>query len=110
MNDIVHLAKLANLKLTGREVKKFSTQLSSIISYFEELKKLRIDEIELTSLPANRYRSRRLQAGQTTALKNVFRPDKVEEDNILKKEEALSGTEEVFNDMFVTEAVIEKNS
>ena len=35
--DIKHVAKLANLKLSSEEIKKYKGQLSEIVEYIDEL-------------------------------------------------------------------------
>jgi len=58
-DDVKHVAKLANLPLTDEEIKKFQEQLSSVVSYIDELQEVDTKDVEPTS--------------QTTGLENVFR-------------------------------------
>jgi len=90
----LHVAKLANLKLTDNEINKFSIQLSEVLNFIDELKKVDTKNIEPTS--------------QTTGLTNVKRKDKVDETRILTKEEALSGTDNIQNGYFVVPQIIKK--
>ena len=64
-DQVKHIAKLARLSLTEAEVEKFTTQLSKILEYVEQLEKVPTDGVEPTS--------------QVTGLVNVMRGDKVEE-------------------------------
>jgi len=47
--EVKHIAKLARLGLTGKEIKKFQKELSSILDYFEKLKEVDVSKIEPTS-------------------------------------------------------------
>lgn len=47
--EVKHIAKLARLGLTEKEVGKFQKELSSILDYIEKLKEVDISKIEPTS-------------------------------------------------------------
>ncbi len=47
--DINHLAKLANIKLTKKEVKKYSPQLKEILNYINQLEELDTSSIDATA-------------------------------------------------------------
>jgi aspartyl-tRNA(Asn)/glutamyl-tRNA(Gln) amidotransferase subunit C len=72
-----HVASLARLKLTEREVKKFLPQLKEILDVFSKLTEVDTDKIKPSFHPVE--------------LKNVMREDKAKE--CLSQEEALSLTE-----------------
>lgn len=74
--QVLHIAKLAGLQLSKKEVVKFQKQLGDILDYIDILNKLDTQGVEPTS--------------QVTGLENVFREDKVE--RCLTQKEALSGT------------------
>ncbi len=59
--DIEHVAKLARLKLTDAEKKRFSTQMGTIIKYIEKLNELDTKNVEPTA--------------HVLGLENVFRND-----------------------------------
>ena len=59
--DIEHVAKLARLKLTGAEKKRFSNQMETIIKYIEKLNELDTKNVEPTA--------------HVLGLENVFRND-----------------------------------
>ena len=61
--DIKHVAKLANLKLTESEIKKYKGQLTEIVEYIDELSEVDTKGIE--------------GAARTTTLENVFKEDVV---------------------------------
>ncbi len=44
--EVKHIAKLARLKLSDKEVKKFSEQLSSILSHADMLNEVNTDNVE----------------------------------------------------------------
>lgn len=62
-DDVRHIAKLARLKVSDAEVKKFAKELSSILQYIEMLSELDTEKVEPTA--------------QVTGLTNVFREDVV---------------------------------
>ena len=94
--DVLHVAKLASLKLKGNEVKKFKKELSEVVSFVDRLKS--VDTKGLS--PTN----------QTTGLENITRKDEVVIDDCLTKDDVLSGAKRVHNDYFVVPAVLEKES
>ncbi len=61
--DVKHVAKLARLKLSQEEIKRFSGQLSDIIKYIDQLDEVKTDGIEETS--------------QVTGLKNITQEDEI---------------------------------
>jgi len=72
--EVERLSHLARIELTKEEEKKFTKELSSILEYFEKLKELKTDEVEITS--------------SVSGLENIEREDKIvefEEKNRLLK-------------------------
>ena len=73
--EVLKLAKLARLSLTGDEVDEFARELSEILQYVEQLQ-----QVDITGLkPTN----------QVTGLTNVMREDKIRDygytpDDLLK--------------------------
>ena len=61
--DVLHVAKLAKIEITGKEVEKYAEQLSKVVDYFSKLSEVDTNNIEPTS--------------QTTGLENVTRTDLV---------------------------------
>lgn len=92
---VLHLAKLANLTLTEKEVQTLRAQLSEVLSYFDELKSIRTDSVEPTS--------------QTTGLEDVLREDEIEPTRILSDYQVLSGTKNTHKGAFVVPQVIDKD-
>ncbi len=63
-DEVRHIAKLAKIKLTDAEVKKFTGQLGNILDFFAQLQEANTENVEETS--------------QVTGLENVTRPDEIE--------------------------------
>jgi aspartyl-tRNA(Asn)/glutamyl-tRNA(Gln) amidotransferase subunit C len=63
--DVLKLAKLSRLELNDDEVKQFSDEISKILNYVEQLQKVEAKGLDPTF--------------QVTGLKNVSRPDKIED-------------------------------
>lgn len=53
--DVQHIAELARIKLTGKELKKFQKDLSSILGYFNILNKVNVSKKEPTYHTAGKY-------------------------------------------------------
>ena len=63
--NIIYLAKLARLKLTDVEKKRFSNQMGTIIKYIEKLNELDTQNVEPTA--------------HVLGLNNIFRDDRATE-------------------------------
>ncbi len=61
--DIKHIANLARLELTEKELEKYGSQLSAILGYIDQLREVDTIGVEPTA--------------QVTGLTNVFNEDKV---------------------------------
>ena len=59
--QVLHVAKLARLKLSEDEVERMASELSGILQHVERISDLDLDSVEPTS--------------HVIALENVFRPD-----------------------------------
>lgn len=88
--DVEKTAKLANLKISEEEARKFSTQLGDVISYVKQLDEVNIDDVKPT-----------FQIIDNAS--NVVREDAVEES--LTQEEALSGAKKTYQGYFLTNGV-----
>jgi aspartyl-tRNA(Asn)/glutamyl-tRNA(Gln) amidotransferase subunit C len=91
--DVQHVARLAKLNLSKVEVTKFQKQLSAVVDYINALSEVPTDNVEPTS--------------QTTGLTNVTRGDKVAPGRVLSQEEALSGSDKIYNGYFKVPYVFE---
>jgi aspartyl-tRNA(Asn)/glutamyl-tRNA(Gln) amidotransferase subunit C len=59
--QVLHVAKLARLKLSDEEIERMASELSGILEHVERIGELDLDGVEPTS--------------HVIALENVFRPD-----------------------------------
>jgi aspartyl-tRNA(Asn)/glutamyl-tRNA(Gln) amidotransferase subunit C len=59
--QVLHVAKLARLKLSDAEVERMTEELSGILSHVDQISRLDLDGVEPTS--------------HVVALENVLRPD-----------------------------------
>ena len=60
--QVLHVAKLARLRLSDEEIERMSSELSGILDHIEKIEELDLDGVEPTSHVVN--------------LENVLRPDK----------------------------------
>lgn len=90
--QVLHIAKLAGLQLSKKEVGKFQKQLGDILDYIDILNELNTQGVEPTS--------------QVTGLENVFREDKVGKS--LTQKEALSGTKSKYKGYFKIKSIFLK--
>jgi aspartyl-tRNA(Asn)/glutamyl-tRNA(Gln) amidotransferase subunit C len=88
-DQVLHIAKLANLKLSETEVKKFQKQLSDVLGYIDILNELDTSKVKPTA--------------QVTGLENVLREDKVRKS--LSQKEARSGTKNQHKDYFKIKSI-----
>ena len=93
--DVLHVANLAKLTLTPKEITKFQEQLSKIVDYISQLSEVDTLNLESTS--------------KTTGLENVFRSDEVKPESF-SQDEALAGTDKTHNGYFVVDAILDKES
>jgi aspartyl-tRNA(Asn)/glutamyl-tRNA(Gln) amidotransferase subunit C len=89
--DVLHIAKLANLPLKKEEIEKYEKQLSSILEYIENLKKVKTEGTAETS--------------QVTILENVTKDDIPMPS--LSQDEALSNTNNKQNGLFKVKAIFD---
>jgi aspartyl-tRNA(Asn)/glutamyl-tRNA(Gln) amidotransferase subunit C len=91
-DDVLHVAKLAKLKLTDGEISRFLAQLSSVVDYIGELSEVDTSSMEPTS--------------QTTGLENAFRDDEINGQSF-SQDAALSGSDKIHNGYFKVPAILE---
>ena len=92
--EVKHIAKLARLGLTEKEVEKFQAELSSILNYFEKLKKINVAGITPTSHPF--------------LVENVKRGD--EKKPKIKDEKLLESAPEIKGNYFKVKSVIKPST
>ena len=66
--EVEHIAKLARLGLSEKEIKKFRKELSSILDYVEKLKEVDLTDVEPTF--------------HALKIENILREDKIKEEDI----------------------------
>lgn len=93
LDEVKHLAKLANLKLTDKQLEELLPQFSSVLELVSKVQSLNTENVPETS--------------QVTGQENVFREDKVEITRMLSQEEALSNAKKKYNGYFEVEAIFE---
>lgn len=89
--QVIHIAKLANLSLTEEEIIKFQQQLSDILGYIDILNELDTTKVKPTL--------------QVTGLENVDREDVVKPS--LTQEESLANTKNKHKGYFKVKAIFE---
>ena len=92
--EVKHIAKLAKLDISEKEVEKFKRQLSNVINYVGELNEVDTKNTEPTS--------------QTTGLLDIKREDVIDQKDSLTVDEALSGTDKTHNGYFKVSAILEE--
>jgi len=88
--EVEKIANLARLELTEQETEQYAEQLSDVLTYFDKLKEIDTDSVEITS--------------QVTGLENVYRQDELDQcdfqadlvDQAAEKEDGMIKTKNVF--------------
>lgn len=89
--DILHLAKLANLQLSESEIDKFQKQLSEIVDYFRKLNSVDTEGIE--------------PIAQLTDLVNAYRDDKYSRQREISQEQAIKNARSKKSGLFKVKAI-----
>lgn len=89
-DQVKHIAKLANLPITDKEVHKYSEQLSVILEYIEQLEKVDTKGVNPTF--------------NVSGQSNIFHPDETIAG--ISQEAALQNASHKKNNMFVVKRVI----
>lgn len=95
-DDVVKIAKLANLPVSEEEKQLFAAQFSTIIDVIKGLNEIDTKNISLTS--------------QVTHLENVTRPDAIDQSRVLTQAQALSDARQTHQGFFVVSQILEKDS
>lgn len=85
--EVQHIAKLARLGLTKKEIEKFQNELSSILDYVEKLKEVDVLKVEPTS---HSIKPKRIKSYVPGKVENVNREDKESEKGETKSEKLLN--------------------
>lgn len=94
-DEVKKIAKLSNLPLADSEVDLFAAQFTSTIKVIDEL-----NQIDTTNI---------LPTYTVTGLKNITRPDEVDQSRILSQSAALAQGKDTSNGFFVVKRVIDQN-
>ena len=90
--EVQHIARLARLGLTEKEIVKFQKELSSILDYVEKLKKVDVAKVEPTSHPL--------------AVENVMREDEENKKQKTKNKKLLDLAPETKNGYIKVKSII----
>jgi len=66
--NVQKIAKLSRLELSDKEIDQYANQLSDVLEYFEKLKDINTENVEITA--------------QVTGLENIYRDDIVDQCNV----------------------------
>ncbi len=89
--NIRHVAHLARLNLSEEEMETFDSQLSQVLEYVEQLKGVKVDDVE--------------PMAHTLPVSNVLREDKARD--YFTAKEALKNAPAKANDLFIVTKVVE---
>lgn len=92
-DDVLHIAKLANLPMDDASIEKFRKQLTETINYVENL-----DELDTKDVPATSH---------STNVKNVFFEDGTKNERQFSQEEALKNGKNIKRNMFIVPRIME---
>lgn len=90
-DTVLHVARLARLKLTDEEIERMSVELGHILDYINKLSELDIEGVEPTA--------------HILPVKNVFRDDVVHQS--LDREKVLMNTDDKEDGCFKVPSIIE---
>ena len=89
--EVEHIAKLARLGLTEKEIEKFQKELSKILDYVEKLKEVDISKVEPTS--------------HSIGMENVMRSDECQMSNV-KSQKLLDLAPEIKNGYLKVKSIL----
>lgn len=92
--EVMHIANLARLILTTKELKKYGEQLIKIFDYIDQIGEMKTKKVEETSHPIGNN--------------NVLREDKIDTSKMLSQEEALSNASSTKKGYFKVKAIFEQ--
>ena len=93
VDQVRHLAKLANLKLNEKQIKNIIPALTSVLKFVSKIQSLSTKNIEETS--------------QVTGQENVYRQDIIDDKRMLSQEEALKNTKKKYKGYFLIDAIFD---
>lgn len=90
--EVKHIAKLARLGLTEKELDKMQKELSSILDYMEKLKEVDVSKVEPTSY--------------SVQLENVMRKDEVKNTDPQAKKKSLKQASETKDNYLKVKSIL----
>jgi aspartyl-tRNA(Asn)/glutamyl-tRNA(Gln) amidotransferase subunit C len=90
--EVKHIAKLARLGLTSKEIEKFQKELSKILDYIEKLKEVDISNVLPTS--------------HSVEVENVMRSDEIDEKLKIKNEKLIEMAPETKNGYLKVKSIL----
>jgi len=90
--EVKHIAKLARLGLTEKELDKMQKELSSILDYMKKLKKVNVSKVEPTS--------------HSVQLENVMREDEVKNIDPQAKKKSLKQASEIKDNYLKVKSIL----
>lgn len=91
LEEINHVAKLANLPVDPEKIDQLSKQFLVTINFVDQLNEVNTDNVESTA--------------QVTGLTNIWRDDVVESKRILSQEDCLRNATKTYNGYFIVPKV-----
>ncbi|CAN5192222.1 Asp-tRNA(Asn)/Glu-tRNA(Gln) amidotransferase subunit GatC [soil metagenome] len=91
--DVLHIAKLANLPIDDASIEKFRNQLTETLNYFENL-----DELDTTNVAPTSH---------STDVKNVYFEDGTQNERQFSQQEALKNGKHTKRNMFMVPRIME---
>lgn len=92
-SDIIKLSKLAKVSIDKSKLSSIQDEISEILDHLSALKEIDTSKVKSTS--------------QSTDLKNIFNDDEVQ--NSLFVEDVISATNNVYNNLFKIDAILNKD-
>lgn len=92
VDEVEHIAKLANLTLSAKEEAKLTSQLTQIVELISQLGKVVTKDVKETS--------------QVTGLTNILREDKIQVERVLTQAQVLSNAKRSHNGYFVVDRIV----
>ena len=90
--EVQHIAKLARLGLTKKEIEKFQKELSRILDYAEKLKEVDVSEIQPMS--------------HSVLIKNVLREDLPRSEDLERRRKIMEATPETKNGYLKVKSIL----
>ena len=91
---VFHIAKLANIPLSGEESENFAKEFTNVLEVVDQLASVDTLDVE--------------PVGQVTGLENGMRNDEIQKERMFTQEEALRNARRTHNGYFMVNQVLDK--